>query len=328
MLLEVKNLSVQFGSGPHAARAVNDVSISIDKGETVGLVGESGCGKSVTALSILRLLDSPGRIAGGEILLNGENLLSLSERRMRHVRGKKISMVFQEPMTSFNPVFTIGDQLIEAIRVHQPVPLTDAWSRSVELLDEVGIPSPEERMLQYPHELSGGMKQRAMIAMALLGDPQLLIADEPTTALDVTVQAQILDLAKILVEKRGMAMLLITHDLSVVAEVCDRVYVMYASRIAEAAPVRKIFENPLHPYTRALFRCLPRIDKEEQSLDVIPGNVPDPSRFPPGCRFHPRCPISVDICKHTDPPLELKRNRHFCACHRVEKDPDGEAANE
>ncbi|MFH0911888.1 MAG: ABC transporter ATP-binding protein [Planctomycetota bacterium] len=327
VLLDVRNVSVQFGEGPRAARAVNGVSLLIREGETVGLVGESGCGKTVTGLSLLRLIDSPpGRIAAGEILLGRRDLMRLPEREMRRVRGGEIAMIFQEPMTSFNPVFTIGNQLAEAVLLHERVSLEEAWARSVAMLTEAGIPSPEERMRRYPHELSGGMKQRAMIAMALLCRPRLLIADEPTTALDVTVQAQILELLRALQARHGMAVLLITHDLSVVAEMASRVYVMYASRIAETATAEELYAEPMHPYTRGLFQCLPQFGKERERLRVIPGAVPDPAHHPSGCRFHPRCPLADEVCRRKDPPLEEKRPGRLCACHRVPVEKAGDPA--
>ncbi len=326
MLLDIDNLSVQFGEGKRAARAVNGVSLRIAAGETVGLVGESGSGKSVTGMSTLRLLEgTPARVTSGQVLWKDEDVLGMNPRELRHLRGQEIGMVFQEPMTSFNPVFTIGNQLVEAIRVHESVTEAEAASRAVEMLREVGIPLPEERMEQYPHELSGGMKQRAMIAMALLCQPDLLIADEPTTALDVTVQAQILDLLKRLQERHGMAILLITHDLAVVAETVRRVYVMYASRIVEQAGVEELFADPLHPYTKGLFRCLPGIGGRGEKLHVIPGSVPDPSQHPTGCRFHPRCPLADAICREVDPPLEAKRPGRTCACHMVAAEGVGAA---
>ena len=330
MLLEARHLSVQFGEGPAAARAVNDVSLSIDAGEAVGLVGESGCGKSVTGLSLMRLVESPpGRITAGEVRLGDRDLLRASDRELRGVRGQEIAMVFQEPMTSLNPVLTIGDQLTEAILLHERVAPEEAWTRSVAMLGEVGIPEPEDRMLQYPHELSGGMKQRAMIAMGLLCRPKLLIADEPTTALDVTVQAQILELLRSLRERYRMALLLITHDLAVVAETVERVYVMYASRIAEHARVEDLFGEPLHPYTRGLFACLPGRGRPGERLQVIPGRVPDPGHHPTGCRFHPRCPLAQEVCTRVDPPLELKRPERLVACHMVAReDAPADAARE
>ncbi|MHC4870552.1 MAG: ABC transporter ATP-binding protein [Planctomycetota bacterium] len=318
-LLAVDNLSIQFGSGERAARAVNNSSFHIEKGETVGIVGESGCGKSVTGLSLLRLIEySGGTVTEGEIIFDGKNLINSSEKEMRSIRGTRIAMIFQEPMTSFNPVFTIGDQLTEAILIHEKVSFDEAWDRSIEMLTEVGIPLPERRMEQYPHELSGGMKQRAMIAMALLGNPDILIADEPTTALDVTVQAQILDLLKKLQQKNNMAVILITHDLSVVAETCDRVYVMYASKIVESASTIDLFKKPLHPYTTGLFNCLPRIDLNVDRLKIIDGTVPDPRDFPSGCKFHPRCPKVQDICRDKEPLLENKSEKRLCACHFAE----------
>ncbi|MBN1256731.1 MAG: ABC transporter ATP-binding protein [Planctomycetes bacterium] len=320
MLLEVKNLSVQFGEGPRAARAVNNVSLSIDAGETVALVGESGCGKSVTGLSLMRLIETPpGRITSGEICLAGQDLLRIPLKDMRKIRGSEIAMIFQEPMTSFNPVYTIGDQLIETVLLHEKTTLQQAHARAEDLLTEVGIPAPGERMRQYPHELSGGMKQRAMIAMGLLCNPQLLLADEPTTALDVTVQAQILDLLRELQARHNMAVLLITHDLAVVAETVKRVYVMYASEIVEHAKVEELFREPLHPYTTGLFKCLPKLGGRREELHVIPGSVPNPSDFPSGCHFHPRCPLAKPICSQESPLLEEKRPGRLCACHLVEK---------
>jgi oligopeptide/dipeptide ABC transporter ATP-binding protein len=319
MLLSVDSLSVQFGKGNSAIHAVNNVSFHINKGETVGLVGESGCGKSVTSLSLLRLIEKPaGKITNGQILLDGYDLTSATTRDMKKIRGSKIGMIFQEPMTSFNPVFTIGEQLTEAILIHKSITYNDAWNTCVEMLENVGIPSPEERMTQYPHELSGGMKQRAMIAMALVCQPQLLIADEPTTALDVTVQAQILELLADIQRKYDMSILLITHDLSVVAETCDRVYVMYASEIVEESSTSKLFKNPLHPYTRGLFNSLPTLHNSGEKLNTIPGQVPNPQDFPTGCHFHPRCPNAQDVCRNEKPILEEKSLGQKCACHMVE----------
>ncbi len=317
-LLEVKDLRIQFGKGENPVKAVNNSNFFIDEGKTIALVGESGCGKSVTGLSLLRLIEySGGVITNGEILFEDKNLMDMTNKEMQKIRGSDIAMIFQEPMTSFNPVFTIGDQLTEVLLIHQQISFEDAWLNATDMLKEVGIPLPEQRMLQYPHELSGGMKQRAMIAMALLGNPKLLIADEPTTALDVTVQAQILNLLKNIQKKHRTSILLITHDLSVVAESCERVYVMYASKIVECADTVSLFKQPLHPYTIGLFNCLPSINRQAERLDTIEGTVPDPKDFPNGCKFHPRCKKAKDICKTKEPPLKEIKNGRMCACHFV-----------
>jgi oligopeptide/dipeptide ABC transporter ATP-binding protein len=289
-LLEIANLSVAFETSRGGIRPVRDVSLSIYPGQTVALVGESGCGKSVTSLSILRLIPSPpGKVLGGSIKFDGRDLLTLSEKEMRSVRGKEIAMIFQEPMTSLNPVYTIGDQIVEAVMLHQGVGSREAYEIAEESLHDVGIADPQRRIKTYPHELSGGMRQRVMIAMALSCKPRLLIADEPTTALDVTIQAQILELLRDLQRETGMAILLITHDLGVVAENADVVNVMYASRIVETASVEALFDGPRHPYTDALFRSIPRLGDRSSRLETIPGTVPNPARFPGGCKFHPRC---------------------------------------
>ncbi len=315
LLLQIRGLHTAFYTLEGVSRAVDGVSFEIAEGETLGLVGESGCGKSVTALSILRLVDPPGRIERGEVLLRGRNLLELSTRQMRTVRGAQISMIFQEPMTSLNPVFTAGDQIIEAVRLHQKKPLAEARSMAVEMLRRVGIPSPEQRVDEYPHQLSGGMKQRVMIAMALVCRPALLIADEPTTALDVTIQAEILDLLTDLQRELGMAILLITHNLGVVAGMAKRVAVMYAGKIVEYAPVEKLFERPKHPYTMCLFKSIPRLDTPSgERLEAISGVVPSPTEWPSGCRFHPRCPYVIDICRRQEPTLEEKVPGHTAAC--------------
>ena len=315
MLLEVKNLVTCFRTLDGVARAVDGISFEIAEGETLGLVGESGCGKSVTALSILQLVDRPGQIESGEILLRGRNLLALSKREIRGVRGGQISMVFQEPMTSLNPVFTIGNQIIEAVRLHQKKGAEEARALAVDMLRRVGIPNPEQRADEYPHQLSGGMKQRVMIAMALVCRPALLIADEPTTALDVTIQAEILDLLAGLQRDLGMAILLITHNLGIVAGMAKRVLVMYAGRAAEYSPMEDLFENPRHPYTISLFKSIPRLDSERAArLEAIQGQVPSPTNWPAGCRFHPRCPHAIDICHKEQPPLEQKRPNHWAAC--------------
>ncbi|HWE02817.1 MAG TPA: ABC transporter ATP-binding protein [Tepidisphaeraceae bacterium] len=289
-LLEIQNLSVGFDTNRGTIRPVAEVSLSVYPGQTVALVGESGCGKSVTALSILRLIPSPpGRILGGRINFEDRNLLDLSERQMRSVRGKDIAMIFQEPMTSLNPVYTIGDQIVEAVTLHQGVSTKQAYDIAEESLNDVGISDAHRRLQEYPHQMSGGMRQRVMIAMALSCKPKLLIADEPTTALDVTIQAQILELLRKLQRERGMSILLITHDLGVVAENADVVGVMYASRVVEFATVEDLFDHPKHPYTEGLFKSVPKLGSQVDRLETIPGMVPNPIRFPAGCKFHPRC---------------------------------------
>ncbi len=314
-LLSIRDLRTYFHTSDGIARSVDGVSFDIFPGETLAVVGESGCGKSVTAFTIMGLVPvPPGRVEGGEILLGDRDLLKLPESAMRDVRGNDISMVFQEPMTSLNPILTIGRQISEAILRHKDVTKVEARRLSIEMLSRVGIPSPERRADEYPHQLSGGMKQRAMIAMALVCRPRLLIADEPTTALDVTIQSQILDLLNDLREEFEMSVLLITHDLGVVAEVADRVIVMYAGKVVESAGVVDLFERPGHPYTRALFRSLPSLEHRGEALQVIPGNVPNPLDFPSGCRFRTRCPIARPECATTDPQLIEAAPRHLVAC--------------
>jgi len=314
-LLQVKDLHTSFHTLDGVARAVDGISFEIGEGETLGLVGESGCGKSVTALSILRLVDAPGRIESGEILLRGRDLLLLRKKEMRAVRGAQISMIFQEPMTSLNPVFTVGDQIIEAVRLHQKLGYDEARQAAIEMLRKVGIPGPEQAVDSYPHQMSGGMKQRVMIAMALVCRPALLIADEPTTALDVTIQAEILDLLAALQAELKMAVLLITHNLGIVAGMARRVVVMYAGKVAEMAGTADLFEDPRHPYTLLLFKAVPRLDAAKQPrLEDIKGTVPDPKEWPTGCRFHPRCPYAIEICSKQEPPLEEKRPKHWAAC--------------
>jgi oligopeptide/dipeptide ABC transporter ATP-binding protein len=323
-LLDIQDLTTEFATEEGAVRAVQDLSCCIAPAETVALVGESGCGKSVTALSIMRLIPSPpGRIAGGKILLEGTDLLTLAERQMRKVRGNRIAMVFQEPMTSLNPVFTVGSQIVEAIELHQPIRGRAAWDRATDMLHKVGIPAPRQRAREYPHQLSGGMRQRVMIAMALSCNPALLIADEPTTALDVTIQAQILDLLRKLQQETGMSILLITHDLGMVAEIAQKVCVMYASRIVESADVEDLFASPLHPYTQGLFRSTPRLSQRKARLEAIPGSVPNPLRFPTGCKFHPRCPLGRDDphCRNDEPTLQQVRPGHCVACWKAEGYP-------
>ncbi len=321
-LLSVEGLRTYFRTDLGLVRAVDGVDYAIDRGETLAVVGESGCGKSVTALSILRLVaEPPGLYAGGRILFEGEDLLRASEDRMREIRGNDIAMIFQEPMTSLNPVFTVGDQIMEAIQLHQGLPLAAARRRAIEMLHLVGIPAPERRVDDYPHQISGGMRQRVMIAMALACGPQLLIADEPTTALDVTIQAQILELLRKLQVELGMSVLLITHDLGVVAETAHRVVVMYAGRIVEEAPVRELFAEPRHPYTVGLLRSLPRLDHVHEKLVPIEGSVPDAISMPDGCRFHPRCPRAAARCK-TESPTLVGEGSHRVACwFPVEEEP-------
>jgi len=321
-VLEVKNLQTVFFTNSGLFRAVDDVSFSVRRGETLAIVGESGCGKSVSALSIMRLVpDPPGRIIGGSVSLEGTDLLTLDEAAMRDVRGNRISMIFQEPMTSLNPVMRIGDQIIEAVRLHQKASHKEAWKQAVDMLRLVRIPEPERRAQEYPHQLSGGMRQRAMIAMALACRPALLIADEPTTALDVTIQAQILALIVDLQKRLGTGLILITHDLGVVAQTAQRVIVMYAGKKVEEATVEALFETPLHPYTRGLMASMPAViglgAKTEARLTEIPGMVPSLTKLPPGCAFAPRCKLAIDRCRQAYPPLEETRPNHWAACWRA-----------
>jgi len=304
VILEIKNLKTHFYSDGSVTPAVDGVDLYVRKGETLGIVGESGCGKSVTCLSVLRLIPNPpGKIIQGEILFKDEDLLSKTEKQMREVRGNSISMIFQEPMTSLNPVFTVGDQLAEVIRLHQKAGKRDAMLKAVEMLKQVGVPDPEQRVKEYPHQLSGGMRQRVMIAMAISCNPALLIADEPTTALDVTIQAQILTMMKELKQKFGMAIILITHDMGVVAEMADNILVMYAGKVVEYAEVKAIYRKPLHPYTIGLLNSIPRMDAEREKLYVIQGSLPNPSDMPKACRFHPRCADARGICAEIEPDL-------------------------
>ncbi len=319
-LLEVRNLRTHFNTEDGVARAVDGVSFSVDRGETLGVVGESGCGKSVSALSIMGLIPNPpGKIVGGEILFEGRDLVGMTDEQMRAVRGNDISMIFQEPMTSLNPVFTIGNQIDEAILLHQNVSKQEAKNRTIEMLRLVNIPAPEQRYSEYPHQLSGGMRQRVMIAMALSCNPKLLIADEPTTALDVTVQAQILELMNRLQEELGMGMMMITHDLGVIAEVCDRVAVMYAGKIVEYADVDSIFYNPLHPYTIGLLKSIPRLGERVEKLATIEGTVPAPTDWPKGCHFCTRCPWADDLCWNDEPQLVEVESGHFVACWNIDR---------
>jgi len=321
-VLDVQGLQTVFFTNSGLFRAVDDLSFHVKRGETLAIVGESGCGKSVSALSIMRLVPNPpGRIVGGEILLEGTDLLALAEAKMREIRGNRISMIFQEPMTSLNPVIRIGDQISEAVRLHRDTSAKEAWERSVEMLRLVRIPEPARRAQEYPHQLSGGMRQRAMIAMALACRPALLIADEPTTALDVTIQAQILALMIELQKELGMGLILITHDLGVVAQTAQRVIVMYAGKKVEEADVDSLFARPLHPYTRGLMASIPAVPtaqaKASERLAEIPGTVPALTRLPQGCAFAPRCALAVDRCRQEYPPLQDFGGNHLAACWRA-----------
>lgn len=328
MLLEVKNLKTEFKLKRGIVNAVDDISFSIDKGKILAIVGESGSGKSVTSLSIMRLLQEPGRISQGEILFKGEDLLKKSKAEMQAVRGDQISMIFQEPMTSLNPVYRIKDQIMESIMTHMKLSKKEAFERAVKLLDMVGIPSARERANDYPHQMSGGMRQRVMIAMALAGNPELLIADEPTTALDVTIQAQILDLLYHMREKFNMAILLITHDLGVVSEAADQVIVMYCGKIVEEADVRTLFENPMHPYTLGLLRSIPRLeDESDEKLYMIRGMVPNPLHMPAGCPFSDRCDQCMERCRKEMPEL-IDRDGHKVRCFLYESEEKEAKGNE
>jgi peptide/nickel transport system ATP-binding protein len=327
-VLEVKNLQTVFFTNSGLFKAVDDVSFTVRRGETLAIVGESGCGKSVSALSIMRLVpDPPGRIVGGTVKLEGTDLLGVSDAEMRKIRGNRISMIFQEPMTSLNPVMRIGDQITEVVQLHRSMTNKEAWTQAVEMLRVVRIPEPERRAQEYPHQLSGGMRQRAMIAMALACRPALLIADEPTTALDVTIQAQILALIVDLQKRLGTGLILITHDLGVVAQTAQRVIVMYAGKKVEEATVEALFENPRHPYTRGLMASMPAVisfgAKENMEQDVrlneIPGMVPSLTNLPPGCAFAPRCPLAIDRCRAEYPQLRDFGDHHFAACWRAEE---------
>jgi oligopeptide transport system ATP-binding protein len=313
-LLDIRGLKTYFFTGNGVVRAVDGVDLQIGRGRTEGLVGESGCGKSVTALSIMRLVAAPGRTVAGEIIFEGEDLLKKSPQEMGKIRGKRVAMIFQDPLSSLNPVLQIGEQIGEALRLHQGLSRPEARERAVQMLELVGIPAPAVRSREYPHQLSGGMRQRVMIAMALSCNPALLIADEPTTALDVTIQAQILALLQELTGERGTALLLITHDLGIVAELCDRVTVMYAGNVVERASTSAIFKKPRHPYTRGLLRAMPKIDADIERLAVIDGTVPHLAHPPGGCRFNPRCPEHEAICHRQKPaPVEVEPG-HFVSC--------------
>jgi peptide/nickel transport system ATP-binding protein len=312
-LLRVEDLVTEFPTSDGVVRAVDKVSFSIRPGQTLGLVGESGSGKSVTALSIMRLISKPGRVAEGSVYFDGKDLLDIEEEEMRQVRGSDIAMIFQEPMTSLNPVYTVGNQIAEAVQLHMKVSKDEAWKRAIEMLKKVRVPAAERRVHEYPHNLSGGMRQRVMIAMALSCNPKLLIADEPTTALDVTIQAQILDLMADLQREFGMSILMITHDLGVVAQVCEEVVVMYAGQIVEQGPVRALYSSPQHPYTEGLLASIPRLGMtQSQKLNVIRGVVPNPLRLPPGCRFAPRCDYRWELCAKPPPLFDAGGQQSRC----------------
>ena len=325
-LLEIKGLKTHFFTQDGIVKAVDGVSFEIKYGQTLGVVGESGCGKSITAMSAMRLIERPGRTVAGEIRLDGRDLLKLSDDEMRDVRGNTVSMIFQEPMTSLNPVYTVGDQIAETVQLHRKVDKKAAWDRAVEMLAQVGIADAKRRASAYPHQLSGGMRQRVMIAMALSTNPELLIADEPTTALDVTIQAQILELMKGLREENSMAIMLITHDLGVIAEMADEVVVMYAGKVVERAPVEALFDAPQHPYTVGLLGSIPRLDADAVRLASIDGQVPSPFRPEPGCSFAPRCPFADAHCRAVVPSLRDLGDRHLAACWKAPLDPDRLAA--
>jgi len=317
-LLDVRGLTTAFMTGSGEVNAIEEVSFSLKEGEILGIVGESGSGKSVTALTIMGLLPQPpARVAAGEVVFNGRRLTGLSDRQMQAIRGPGISMIFQEPMTSLNPVFSIGDQIMETIAAHERLPQAELRKRAIGMLDKVGIPSAARRLDDYPHQMSGGQRQRVMIAMALACNPKLLIADEPTTALDVTIQAQILDLLMDLRDEFGMAIVIITHNMGVIAETADRVLVMYAGRVIEEAPVAQVFDRPLHPYTRGLLECVPSLTEDRPRLVAIPGTLPEPARRPPGCRFGPRCRHAQPSCAEAIPQLQTLEPAHTAACFRA-----------
>jgi oligopeptide/dipeptide ABC transporter ATP-binding protein len=320
VVLEVRNLKTYFHTDEGAIPAVDGVDFTLTKGKMLCVVGESGCGKSVTAFSIMRLIPMPpGKIESGEILYNGQNLVKLTENEMRGIRGNEIAMIFQEPMTSLNPVYTIGNQIVEAIVLHQKVKPKEARERAIKMLEKVGLPDAPKRIDEYPHQMSGGMKQRVMIAMALSCNPEILIADEPTTALDVTIQAQILDLLKSLKETEGMSIMLITHDLAVVSEVADEVLVMYASKVVENAGVNEIFNDPKHPYTQGLIKAIPQLGNRVDRLNEIPGQVPKPQNYPKGCHFADRCPHVMEICRKKDPGMTEVGTDHLVSCFLYEE---------
>jgi len=319
-LLDVQGLTTAFMTGRGEITAIEEVSFSLKEGEILGIVGESGSGKSVTALTIMGLLPQPpARIAAGQVMFQGQELTKLSSREMQRIRGPGIAMIFQEPMTSLNPVFSIGDQIMETIRAHENLPAAALRKRAIDMLDKVGIPSAARRLDDYPHQMSGGQRQRVMIAIALACNPKLLIADEPTTALDVTIQAQILDLLMDLRDEFRMAIMIITHNMGVIAETADRVLVMYAGRVIEEAPVARVFDHPIHPYTRGLLECVPSITEDRARLIAIPGTLPDPARRPPGCRYSVRCRHAEPSCSDALPPLILEETDHWAACLRAKE---------
>lgn len=319
-ILEIKDLRTHFFTDHGEIPAVDGVNLRVGKGEVLGVVGESGSGKSVTSLSVMRLVPQPpGKIVSGSIRFKGEDLAAASEKRMRHLRGNRIAMIFQEPMTSLNPVYKIGGQITETLRLHRGMGGREARKHAIDILRRVGIPRPESIIDDYPHQLSGGMRQRVMIGMAMSCEPELLIADEPTTALDVTIQAQILDLMRKLNEQSGTSIMMITHDLGIVAEMCDRVAVMYAGKIVEEGPVRSIFRNPQHPYTKGLLQSIPRINDKRKRLYSIPGNVPALGSMPQGCRFAPRCEFVTDKCRTEMPELETVSDNHYCRCWLMQR---------
>jgi peptide/nickel transport system ATP-binding protein/oligopeptide transport system ATP-binding protein len=319
-LLDVQGLTTAFMTGRGEITAIEEVSFSLKEGEILGIVGESGSGKSVTALTIMGLLPQPpARIAAGKVMFQGQELTKLSSREMQRIRGPGIAMIFQEPMTSLNPVFSIGDQIMETIKAHENLPAAALRKRAIDMLDKVGIPSAARRLDDYPHQMSGGQRQRVMIAIALACNPKLLIADEPTTALDVTIQAQILDLLMDLRDEFRMAIMIITHNMGVIAETADRVLVMYAGRVVEEAPVARVFDHPIHPYTRGLLECVPSITEDRARLIAIPGTLPDPARRPPGCRYSVRCRYAQPSCSDALPPLILEEADHWAACLRAKE---------
>ena len=316
-ILDIKEERLSFFTPAGEVKALNGVSFAMNQGDVLGIVGESGSGKSVTAYSVMGLTAYPGKLVGGTVWFNGHEIEKMKEKDFRKIRGNEVSIIFQDPMTSLNPVYTIGNQIVEVIRLHTDKNKADAWARAKELLELVGINEPEKRLKQYPHELSGGMRQRVMIAIALACEPKLLIADEPTTALDVTIQAQILELMEEIREKKNTGILMITHDLGVVAEMCSRVVVMYAGRIVEEAPVKELFSAPKHPYTQGLIASVPKLGSGVESLPSIPGSVPDLSVMPKGCKFAPRCKYATDICREKEPELMTVEGIHKCRCHHM-----------
>lgn len=326
-LLQVNELTTSFRTTEGKLPAVRGVSFSVDKGETLCIVGESGCGKSITTLSVIGLLPNNGEISGGSIKFQGEELTTKKENELRKLRGNDISMIFQEPMTALNPVFTIGYQLMEPLNTHRRMSNKEMKNKSIDLLKQVGIPDPEKKLKQFPHELSGGMRQRVLIAIALACNPSLLIADEPTTALDVTIQAQILDLIDDLKTDFGMGVVMVTHDMGVVAEVADRVMVMYAGHVVETGTVEEIFSNPQHPYTKGLLASVPNVDDANHELEAIPGSLPNLNETIPGCRFHPRCPFAMEKCKETDPPHFKISHQHYSKCWLQEEEVSNESRN-